>query len=147
MHIKPSLFPVIIIVGLAQGCSFSASSQSSSDSSASISESSGSILSSPSSSSSQDDENYQIQVMSYTSAFLTTTTFNRFSFSKGITQIATANGITNWEDDDPTLRGIGRALKQSHISGSTYESYKENIANSDDHRMQMIQKGYDKQKN
>jgi hypothetical protein len=52
------LFPFIIIVSLAQGCSFSHSSESSSDSSGSSSKSSGSSSSSTSSESSKDTEEY-----------------------------------------------------------------------------------------
>ena len=108
MQNKPFLFPALIIVSLAQGCSFSHSSESSSDSSGSSSTSSGS---SSSSKSSKDTEEYQLQVMSYASAYLSTADFDRFAFSRGISQIATANGITNWEDDDATMIAIGRALK------------------------------------
>ncbi|WP_428353270.1 putative lipoprotein [Methyloprofundus sp.] len=143
MQNKPFLFPALIIVSLAQGCSFSHSSESSSDSSGSSSTSSGS---SSSSKSSKDTEEYQLQVMSYASAYLSTADFDRFAFSRGISQIATANGITNWEDDDATMIAIGRALKKSNITGSAYESYKDKIANSDKDRMELIQKGYEMNK-
>lgn len=144
MQIKPFLFPALIIVSLAQGCSFSHSSDSSSDSSGSSSKSSGSSSSSKSSASSQDTEEYELLIISYTSAYLTTTEFDRFAFSRGISQIASENGVTNWEDDDTTMIAIGRALKKSNITGSAYEDYKAKIANSDADRMKQIQKGYEK---
>ena len=144
MQIKPLLFPALIIMSLAQGCSFSHSSESSSDSSGSSSKSSGSSSSSKSSASSQDTEEYELLIISYTSAYLTTAEFDRFAFSRGISQIASANGVTNWEDDDTTMIAIGRALKQSNITGSAYEDYKAKIANSDADRMKQIQKGYEK---
>ena len=123
---------------------FSASSQNSSESSTSISESSVSILSSPSSSSSEDDdEKYQLQILNYTSAYITSSEFNRLAYTRGISEIATANGITSWEEDEATLIAIGRGLKNSNITGSLYETYKSSIANANADRMQMIQKGYD----
>ena len=130
MQIKPFLLPVLIVISLAQGCSFSNSSASS----ASIS-----------GSSEKDDEEYQLEVLNYTSAYITSTEFDRFAFARGISEIATANGITNWEDDEATLMGIGRGLKNSNISGSLYATYKKSLADSDASRMQMIQKGYDMQ--
>ena len=146
MHIKPFLLPLVIIVSLAQGCSFSHSSESSSDSSGSSSKSSGSSSSSTSSESSKDTEEYQLQVISYSTAYLTTAEFDRFAFSRGVSQIATSNGITNWEDDETTMIAIGRSLKKSDITGSVYETYKAKIANSDADRMKWIQKGYDMKK-
>ena len=146
MQIKPLLFPFIIIVSLAQGCSFSYSSKSSSNSSGSSSKSSGSSSSSTSSESSKDTEKYQQQIISYSSAYLSTADFDRLAFSRGVSEIASANGITNWEDDDATLIAIGRALKKSNITGSAYETYKDQIANSDAARMKSIQKGYEMNK-
>ena len=125
MQIKPFLLPVLIIISLAQGCSFSNSSASISDSSKE-----------------KEEEKYQLEVLNYTSAYVTSTEFSRFSFTRGISEIATANGITNWEDDEATLIGIGRGLQNSNISGSLYETYKKSLANSNTSRMQMIQKGY-----
>ena len=146
MHIKPFLLPLAIIVSLAQGCSFSHSSESSSDSSGSSSKSSGSSSSSTSSESSKDTEEYELQVISYSTAYLTTAEFDRLAFSRGVSQIATSNGITNWEDDKATMIAIGRALKKSNITGSAYEKYKDEIANSDEDRMKLIQKGYEMDK-
>lgn len=148
MQIKFFLFPVYIVISLAQGCSFSHSSESSSDSSGSSSDSSaGSSTSSGSSStssaSSKDPEQYQLLIISYTSVYLSTAEFDRFAFSRGISEIATANGITNWEDDETTLIAIGRGLKNANISDSLYEMYKKSVTNANAHRMQMIQKGYD----
>lgn len=142
MQFRSYLLPGIIALGLAQGCSFSASSESSSDSSGSSSESSASILSSPSSSSSKD-EKYQLEVMNYTSTYITSSEFDRITFARGVSEIATANGVTNWEDDEETLIGIGRGLKKSGVTGLLYETQKSNIANANVNRMKMIQKGYE----
>lgn len=151
MQIKFYLLPVVII-SLTQGCSFSASSDSSSgsstsfsDSTTSISDSVNSIVSSPSSSSEDDENNYEVQVMNYTSAYLSTAEFDRYAFSKGIAEIANSHGVTSWEDDEATLKGIGRALKKSGMTNKVYETYKKNLANSNKTRMKIIQEGYNSQ--
>ena len=127
MQIKLFLLPVFIIISLAQGCSISNSSASISDSSE------------------KDSAEYQLEVLNYTSTYITSTEFDRFSFVRGISEIATANGITIWEEDEATLIGIGRGLKNSNITGSLYAMYKKSLADSNASRMQMIQKGYDMQ--
>jgi len=133
MPIKPFLFSILII-SLSQGCSFSKSSENSSGSSASISNSS-----------EEDEKKYQLEVTNYTSAYIVSSEFDRFAFIRGISEIAHANGITNWEEGEATLIGIGRGLKNSNISFSLYESYKRSLADSNASRMKIIQKGYDMQ--
>lgn len=145
MQIKKHLLSTLIIASLAQGCSFSESSSSLSKSAGSISDSVESIISSPSSSSSETDKDYEVQIMDYTAAYLTTAAFERAAFIKGISEIATANGITNWEDHEETLIGIGRALKKAKLTGSVYEIYKKSLADNKESRMLIIQKGYDAQ--
>jgi len=142
---KKSLLPIILIAALQQACSFSESSNSLSKSAGSISDSSTSILSSPSSSSSDTSKEYEIKIMDYTAAYLSTAAFDRAAFVQGISEIATANGITNWEDDEATLIGIGRALKKAKLTGNVYETYKKSLGDANLLRMQMIQKGYEAQ--
>jgi len=142
---KKSLLPVILILALQQACSFSESSTSLSKSSGSISDSSTSLLSSPSSSSTDASKAYEVKIMDYTAAYLSTAAFERAAFVQGISEIATANGVTNWEDDEATLVGIGRALKKAKLTGGVYETYKKSLADVNPLRMQMIQKGYEAQ--
>ncbi len=142
IHIKILLLPLVII-SLAQGCSFSIGSKSSADSSVDSSDSSASILSSPSSPSSVDEEKHQFEVMNYTNAYISSSVFDHFAFSRGISEITSENGITNWEDNETTLIAIGLSLKNSNISNSLYAVYKRAIADSHPERMLMIQKGYD----
>lgn len=144
IHIKFLLLSIVII-SLAQGCSFSIGSKSSADSSTNYSDSSNSFTSSPASSSSDDEEKYQLEVMNYTSVYISSSVFDLFAFSRGISELASENGITNWEDDEATLTGIGRGLKHSNISGNVFELYKRSIAGSYTKRVQLIQKGYDMQ--
>ena len=146
MQIKPFLFPVLVAVVLAQGCSFSHSSKSSSRSSGSSSRSSASFISSPSSVSSSltEEEYYQEEIVDYTTAYLSKEQFDRDTFNKGISEIATDNGVTSWEQDDATYIAIGRGLKEANLSDGVYQTYKSSIAGSNQNLMDLIQKGYDK---
>ena len=146
MQIKPFLFPALVIaIGLlAQGCSFSYSSKSSSKSSLSSSKSSASILSSPSSSLTEE-EIYQEDIMDYTSAYLHKEKFDRDTFNRGISEIATDHGVISWEQDDATYVAIGRGLKEADLPKGVFQSYKSTIANSDSYLMSLIQKGHDEQ--
>jgi len=144
MQIKPYLLPVLIAMSLAQGCSFSYSSKSSSKSSASSSKSSSSILSSPSSSLTEE-EIYQEEISEYTSTYLHDEQSDHASFSRGISEIATANGITSWEQDKATLIAIGRGLKEANLPEGVYQTYKSGIASNDPLAMEFIQQGYDEE--
>ncbi|TXK94067.1 hypothetical protein BMR07_14600 [Methylococcaceae bacterium CS1] len=141
MQTKPYLIPFIIIVSLAQGCSFSYSSKSSSNSSVSSSESSVSSSSSPSSSITEEDI-YQEDISDYTIAYLSNEKFERSSFSRGISAIATANGVTSWEQDEATLIAIGRGLKEADIPEGVFQTYKSSIVDANPLAMDLIQKGY-----
>jgi len=137
MQIKPYLLPVFIAVSLAQGCSFSKSPASTSDSSASM-------ASSPSSSE-DEEELYQDEIMNYTSSYLRVHQYDHYSFSRGVTEIATANGITSWEQDETTFIAIGRGLKEARLPNNVYQTYKASIAGSNPAAMQKIQYGFDAQ--
>ena len=145
MQIKPFLFPAIVAISLAQGCSFSHSSKSSSESSASSSKSSASIISSDSSESSSmtEEEYYQEEIADYTANYLKKEQFDHNSFSRGISEIATANGVTSWEQDESTLTGIGHGLKEAELPEGVYQTYKSSIANNNPLLMDIIQNGYD----
>ena len=143
MQIKPFLFPAFVItICLAQGCSFSYSSKSSSKSSLSSSKSSASSLSSPSSSLTEE-EIYQEDIIDYTSAYLHKEKFDLDTFNRGISEIATDNGITSWEQDDATFIAIGRGIKEADLPEGVYQTYKSSIAGSNLHLMELIQQGYD----
>ncbi len=120
----------ILMLSLAQGCTFSNSSAS---------------FNSISGTSEEDKEKYQLEVINYINASTMSTAFNRYAFVKGISEIATQNGVLNWEEDEATLIAIGRGLKNANISGNLYETYKSSLADANINRMQMIQTGYDMQ--
>jgi len=132
------------LVFALSACSFSHSSDSSSDSSNSISDSSNSISNS-SSSFSGGGAKYEADVADYTYAYLKSTSSppDYQDYLRGLSDIAKKRGISDWEDDAHTYKGIGKALKKAGIDGVGYETYKTNFAGSDPSKMQEIQQGYD----
>jgi hypothetical protein len=132
----------LFITGLSfvlilNGCSFSDSSGSISDSIGSVSDSSSSI--------SGGSTKYESDVEDYTYAYLKSTsgTTDYADFQKGLSDIAKKRGISDWESDEHTYEGMGKALKKAGIEGVGYETYKKNFANSDTTKMKQIQHGYD----
>lgn len=65
------------------------------------------------------------------------------AFLKGLSDIAEKEGVTNWDQDSLTYRGIGKGLKKANVEGTAYETYKKNFAESDSKKMEEIQDGYD----
>jgi len=138
------------LFGLAMtinGCSFSESSSSGSDSSESISDSTSSIVSSPSSVSGKSKK-YQNEVADYTMAYVKSSQPNADynSFLNGLSDIAAKRGITNWDQDSSTYKGIGKGLKKADVEGIAYETYKQNFAGNNAQKMQQIDDGYDAEK-
>ena len=133
----PAILVFLIIIA---GCSFS-------DSSGSISDSTSSIISSPSSISDKDKK-YENEVSDYTMAYVksskTGPDYN--GFLKGLSDIASKQGIVNWDQDPKTYIAIGKGLKRSGVEGIAYETYKKNFADSDLEKMQNIEKGYESEK-
>ncbi len=129
------IFPLIIT-----GCSFS-------DSSESISDSTSSIISSPSSISDKEKK-YENEVSDYTMAYVKSSHAGSdyTGFLKGLSDIAEKAGIVNWDQEPKTYIAIGKGLKKAGIEGIAYETYKRNFANSDEEKMQSIQKGYESEK-
>ncbi|MDO9163788.1 MAG: putative lipoprotein [Methylococcaceae bacterium] len=121
------------------GCSFSDSSGSISDSIGSISDSSSSF--------SGGSAKYESDVEDYTYAYLKSTsgTTDYADFQNGLSDIAKKRGISDWESDDHTYKGIGKALKKAGIVGVGYETYKKNFGDSNPTKMKQIQQGYDSQ--
>lgn len=137
--IEPIFFNLVVITFslLITGCSFSHSSES-------ISDLTSSIVSSPSSLSGEDKK-YVNDVSDYTAAYVKSTSaetdYN--SFLKGLSDIATKKGISNWDQESMTYFAIGKGLKKAGVEGITYETYKKNFSNSDEEKMKNIQKGYE----
>ena len=137
--LKKSLYSCALI-GLSisiNGCSISYSSKS-------ISDSTSSIVSSPSSISGKSKK-YQNEIADYTMAYVKSSQpgAGYDTFLKGISDIAAKEGVTNWDQDSLTYRGIGKGLKKANIEGAAYETYKKNFARGDSNRMADIQSGYE----
>jgi len=133
------LFTILSSVLAIQGCSFSTSSKSASDSS-------GSLTSSGSSSDSQSNKKYTQEVSDYTMAYVKSSVANADynSFAKGISDIASKAGISNWEQESSTYVAIGQGLKRAGTTGVTFDTYKSNFAHNNAANMKSIQQGYDK---
>lgn len=122
------------------GCSFSESSES-------LSDSTSSIISSPSSLSGKNKK-FQNEIADYTVAYIKSSqsSVGYDTFFKGISEIAAKEGITNWEQDSSTYKGIGKGLKKAEVEGVAYETYKKNFTEGDADKMSDVQSGYDAEK-
>lgn len=134
------------------GCSISDSSGSISDSSGSFAKSSESI--SDSSTTDKNDSKtsvdskgsrYENEIKDFTVTYLRTNSSytNQNSFMKGISDVASQNGIVDWEANPKTYRGIGKGLKKAKISGAQYQVYKKKFTDGDSDKMDDIQEGYE----
>ncbi len=135
--IKQAILVLTVSVVALQGCSISASSKSSSTSSESLGSSG---------SNSKTSKKYSQEVSDYTTAYVKSSSTNADynSFAKGISDIATKAGISNWEQDSSTYVAIGQGLKHAGATGVAYDTYKSNFAHDDASKMKSIQEGYDK---
>jgi hypothetical protein len=134
------------------GCSISDSVGSISDSAGSIAKSSGSISNSSASSNKSSekdkktyDNRYENEIQDFTVTYLRTNSSqaDQNSFMEGISDVASQNGIVDWEANPKTYRAIGKGLKKAKISGIQYDSYKKKFSNGDSGKMDDIQEGYD----
>ena len=126
-------------------CSFSHSSESFSDSSDSSQSSSDSFQSSSESSRSSSPESnaskYRQDVASYTQAYVVSGG-TEGAFLNGVSNLAQKRGITNWEADDNTWKGIGRGLGKTKIDQVQLAAYEQNWAGNDPHKVGPIRKGF-----
>ena len=116
-------------------CSFSYSSESFSDSSESSSDSSRS--SSPES----KESKYRQDITSYTQAYVVSGGAEG-TFLNGVSDLAQKRGISNWEADENTWRGIGRGLGKTKIDPVQLAVYEQNWAGNDPHKVGLIRKGF-----
>jgi len=141
MSIRSALRPGVLagaaaLAAASLACSFSYSSESLSDSSESSSESSAS--SSPESNSSK----YRQDVASYTQAYVVSGG-SEGAFLSGVSDLARKRGITDWEADDDTWRGIGKGLGRTKVDSVQLAVYEKNWANGDPAKVNLIRKGFD----
>lgn len=137
---------------ILSACSISDSVGSISDSGGSLANSSESISDSSKSSSkssekdskSTEDNRYETEIQDFTVTYLRTNSSQaeQHAFMKGLSDVASQNGIVDWEANPKTYRGIGKGLRKAKISGIQYELYKKKFANGDSGKMDDIQEGY-----
>ena len=146
----------LVFIGLSavfalSGCSFSESSASLSNSAGSIANSSESISDSSTSSGKSDekkktnDNRYENEVQDFTVTYMRTNASrgDRNAFMKGISDVASQNGIVDWEANPKTYRANGKGLKRANISKTQFDSYKKKLSNGDSGKMEEIQEGYE----
>jgi hypothetical protein len=64
------------------------------------------------------------------------------SLRAGIGELARKKGITDWEQDQKTLEGVGRGFKQASISGQRYTDLSAAVAGGNLQAAEWIRKGY-----
>ena len=134
-----ALAATTVLAAGSLACSFSYSSDSSSDSSESSSDSSAS--SSPES----KESKYRQDVTSYTQAYVVSGGAEG-TFLNGVADLAEKRGISNWEADENTWRGIGRGLGKTKIDQVQLAAYEQNWAGDDPHKVGLIRKGFSEER-
>jgi hypothetical protein len=135
-----ALAGVVVLAAVSLACSFSYSSKSISDSVESSFESSS--ASSSSSSPESNDARYRDDVESYTQAYVVSGG-SEGAFLAGVSEFARKRGITDWESDENTWRGIGRGLGRAKVDRAQLGVYEQNWAGGDPEKVKLIRKGYD----
>jgi hypothetical protein len=130
-----SVIALMLLLATAAGCSFS-------DSSTSISKSISSPFESSSASSPGGAEAYQNDVADYTYAYvISSSQFD--AFWKGLANVAERHGVTNWEADDATYRGVGMGIRRAKLSQAQLDVIAKNLSGGDAKKIKLIQRGYD----
>ncbi|CAG7856833.1 hypothetical protein MCAMS1_01473 [biofilm metagenome] len=153
-YLKAAGSALLISVALLNlnACSISNSSGSVSDSAGSVAKSSGNISDSSTSSSKggtsekkADDDRYAIDAQDYTATYMraNTVSFDKNTFMKGLSDVASQHGVVDWEANPKTFRAIGKGLRKARVSGAMYDNFKKEISGSDSGKMDDIQEGYD----
>lgn len=139
--------PAVTLVGLVLGASLAlggcASSQSSgsvSDSLGSFSDSSGSFSDS-STSSSGDDTAYRSDVGAYTLAHVRAGGSPE-ALARGLSEVALARGITDWEAIDATFTAVGAALAEAGVAPDQLVAFQHALARMDSPAYRSIARSY-----
>jgi|SRR5215470_1520823 len=133
------VLPLGLALALLAGCSISRSSSSP------FEWSSASSASSSASSSGNRAEEYRNDVRDYTAAYVQSG--GQFdAFTRGLSNIASKHGVSNWESDNNTYVGIGQGLRKAGVSPEGLNVWKANLAGGDSGKAAALQKGYDSYK-
>ena len=134
--------PLLLVASLTlvAGCSISESISKSISSP--FEWSSASSASSSRSSSPDRRADYRSDVSDYTSAYIKSGG-DFASFSRGLSDIASKHGVSDWEADNDTYVGIGSGLKRGGATPTQLEAWKSNLAGGDASKAAAMQQGYD----
>ena len=133
---RPRPFPGVLLAALtagAMGCSFS-------DSSVSISKSISSPIASSSKSSSPEAA-YTDDVRDYTAAYMKSGGRPE-DLRREISTLAQKHGISDWEQNKATFRGIGAWLAKAGARQVEVDAFKQNLTTTDE-QAQWMQEAYD----
>jgi hypothetical protein len=136
-----TLVVVILAAATISGCG------SLSDSSASISRSVSNSISSPfesSSRSSSPGEAHRNDVRDFTASYIKSGG-DPSNLKSEVGSLARKNGITDWENNEDTYRGIGAGLAKAGMTEAELEAYKRTVAGTEQ-QAQWMQDGYDGEK-
>ena len=137
-----STFRVLILISLIAAFSVTGCSKSSTSEASSESSSESSASSSGSSSKSSGGPAYVGDIRDFTAEWVLSGG-DMGAFKRRVAEIAEQGGVTDWEQDEGSYRGIGGGLKKAGLTGQRYTDVSVNIAGSDPQRAEWIQKGYD----
>lgn len=135
-------FGLAVLLLAQSGCALFSSSQSFSDSSGSISDSVGSSSdSSQSSSDGDDDEAYHQDVRAYTVAHVRAER-RPATLSLGLSEVALARGISDWEAFPTTFDAIGVGLAEAGVDEERLKIFRTVLAGSDPAAAAALEQGY-----
>ena len=139
MRMLTSVFLVSWLVVMGTGCSIS---ESISKSVSSPFEWSSASSGSSSASSAARGEAYRNDVRDYTAAYIQSGG-EYANFTRGLGNIASKHGVSDWESDTDTWVGIGQGLKKAGVTTAQLAVWKTNLTNGDAQKASAMQKGYD----
>ncbi|MBW2423771.1 MAG: putative lipoprotein [Deltaproteobacteria bacterium] len=139
----------LVMIWAASGCALFESSGSFSDSSGSLSDSSGSVSDSSKSSSGSDDdeapkkeeEAYRRDIRSFTMAHVEARRAPE-SLSRGLSEVALARGISDWEAIEGTYVAVGAGLAEAGVSEEELARYQASLTRYDSPANAALQAGY-----
>jgi hypothetical protein len=139
----------LVMIWVASGCALFESSGSFSDSSGSISDSSGSLSDSSKSSSDSDDDDgakkeeeaYRRDIRSFTVAHVAAHRSPE-SLSRGLSEVALARGISDWEAVEGTYVAVGAGLAEAGVSQEELARYQASLTRHDTPVDAALHEGY-----
>lgn len=137
------------LIFLINACSISNGAGSASDSSGSFANSSESLSTSSESSSNNNNKStktsqYQSDIMDFTASYVRSTAniSDHDNFMKGLSDIATQNGIVDWEASPKTYQAIGLGLKGGQLPKHRFSVFAKQLSQGNHTKLVALQQGY-----